>query len=89
MYLIAAPFIAAMVGGGGLSTANKNISIVPWAVGENTTAVLTDANTGNELVTYVSGSGLARDHLRATGEALAGEAIAQGAAAGDGACARS
>ena len=36
--------------------------------------------------TYVSGSGLARDHRHVTGEALAGEAIVQRAAAGDGAC---
>lgn len=36
--------------------------------------------------TLLSGSGLARDHLHVNGQALAGEAIVAGAAAGDAAC---
>ncbi|CAD5372026.1 Fructokinase [Rubrivivax sp. A210] len=36
---------------------------------------------------YVSGSGLAQDHRHVNGEAIAGEAIVQRAAAGDAACA--
>jgi fructokinase len=39
------------------------------------------------LETWLSGSGLARDHLAATGQALRGEAIAERAQAGDSACA--
>ena len=39
------------------------------------------------IETYVSGSGLARDHLHVTGHRITGEAIAQRAAAGDAACA--
>jgi fructokinase len=38
------------------------------------------------IETYVSGSGLAADHRHATGQALAGEAIVQRAAAGDAGC---
>lgn len=48
-----------LVGGGALTGAsNKNISIVPWAIGENLTAALADANMGNTLVTYVDNRGL-------------------------------
>ena len=39
------------------------------------------------IETYVSGSGLARDHLHVTGQGIAGEAITQRATAGDAACA--
>ena len=39
------------------------------------------------IETYVSGAGLARDHLHATGENLSGETIAQRAGVGDAACA--
>jgi fructokinase len=35
---------------------------------------------------YCSGSGLARDHLKVTGDALSGEQIVERATAGDGAC---
>jgi fructokinase len=38
------------------------------------------------IETWVSGSGLARDHARVTGQALAGERIVEQAAAGDAAC---
>ena len=50
-------FIATLVGGGG-AAASKNISIVPWAIGETATANLGNTNMGNSLVTYVSGAGL-------------------------------
>jgi autotransporter-associated beta strand protein len=49
-------FIANLVGGGG-AAASKNISIVPWAIGENLTANLAAGNMGNSLVTYDSGAG--------------------------------
>lgn len=49
---------ANLVGGGGVAGGtSKTVSIVPWAVGEATTAALVDANMGNSLVTYVSGQG--------------------------------
>ncbi len=52
-----AAFIAGnLVGGGGGADA-KNISIVPWAIGEATTGALADTNMGNSLVTYVAGAG--------------------------------
>lgn len=48
-----------LVGGGALTGAsNKNISIVPWALGENLTGGLADTNMGNTLVTYVDNRGL-------------------------------
>ena len=54
-------FAAALVGGGG-AAATKNISILPWGMGEVTTAALADNNMGNSLLTYVvatgSGAGL-------------------------------
>lgn len=54
-------FAAALVGGAG-AAASKNISILPWGIGEVTTATLADANMGNSLLTYVvnatSGAGL-------------------------------
>ena len=49
-------FIATLVGGGG-AAASQNISIVPWAIGETLSGALGDANMGNTLLTYVSGSG--------------------------------
>ncbi|MGV3659502.1 MAG: autotransporter-associated beta strand repeat-containing protein [Prosthecobacter sp.] len=55
-----AAFLASanLVGGGALTGAgNKNISIVPWAIGENLTAALADTNMGNTLVTYVDNRG--------------------------------
>jgi autotransporter-associated beta strand protein len=54
-------FAAALVGGAG-AAGSKNISIVPWGIGEVTTAGLADANMGNSLLTYTvatgSGAGL-------------------------------
>jgi autotransporter-associated beta strand protein len=54
-------FASALVGGAG-AAGSKNISIVPWGIGEVTTAGLADANMGNSLLTYVvatgSGAGL-------------------------------
>ena len=47
-----------LVGGGGtVGGSAKNVSIVPWAIGENLTAAATVTNMGNTLVTYVSGRG--------------------------------
>lgn len=54
-------FAAALVGGGG-AAGTKNISILPWGMGEVTTGGLVDANMGNSLLTYTvatgSGAGL-------------------------------
>ncbi len=54
-------FAATLVGGAG-AAGSKNISILPWGIGEVTTASLADANMGNSLLTYVvatgSGAGL-------------------------------
>ncbi|MCX6855571.1 MAG: autotransporter-associated beta strand repeat-containing protein [Verrucomicrobia bacterium] len=50
-------FINALVGGAG-AAGTKNVSIVPWAFGESTAGTLADANMGNSLVTYVSGTGI-------------------------------
>ncbi len=58
-------FIAALVGGAG-SAGSKNISIVPWAIGESYAGAIADeglpgvlasSNMGNSLVTYAAGSG--------------------------------
>lgn len=49
-------FIATLVGGGGLAGA-KNISIVPWAIGQSTTGALADGHMGDSLLTYTAGSG--------------------------------
>ncbi len=50
-------FIGTLAGGGG-AAGTQNISIVPWAIGEDLgSAALTDANMGNSLVTYVAGTG--------------------------------
>lgn len=48
-----------LVGGGAApGTTLKNVSIVPWVVGENLTASsVADANMGNTFVTYVTGRG--------------------------------
>lgn len=47
-----------LVGGGAVTGAsNKNISIVPWAIGETISAALADTNMGNTLVTYVDNRG--------------------------------
>jgi autotransporter-associated beta strand protein len=54
-------FAATLVGGVG-AAGSKNISIVPWGIGEVTTGGLGDANMGNSLLTYTvatgSGAGL-------------------------------
>ena len=47
-----------LVGGGAApGTTLKNISIVPWAIGESLSAAVVDANMGNTFVTYVAGRG--------------------------------
>lgn len=47
-----------LVGGGAApGTTLKNVSIVPWAVGESLSAAVADANMGNTFVTYVAGRG--------------------------------
>ncbi|MCX6837752.1 MAG: autotransporter-associated beta strand repeat-containing protein [Verrucomicrobia bacterium] len=54
-------FAATLVGGVG-AAGSKNISILPWGMGEVTTTNLADNNMGNSLLTYVvtagSGAGL-------------------------------
>lgn len=49
-------FIATLVGGGGVA-ATKNISIVPWAIGQSTTGGLNATHMGNSLLTYAAGPG--------------------------------
>ncbi len=49
-------FIATLVGGGGLA-GSKNISIVPWAIGQSTLGALNATHMGNSLLTYTSPSG--------------------------------
>jgi autotransporter-associated beta strand protein len=53
-----ASLVAGNIGGGGVvgGTA-KNVSITPWAIGENLTGALGDTNMGNTLVTYVDNRG--------------------------------
>lgn len=47
-----------LVGGGAaVGAGNKNVSIVPWAIGENTTIALVDTNMGNTFLTYVDNRG--------------------------------
>ncbi|WP_265596003.1 autotransporter-associated beta strand repeat-containing protein [Verrucomicrobium sp. BvORR106] len=47
-----------LVGGGAASGGtNKNVSIVPWAIGENISAGLADTNMGNTFLTYVDNIG--------------------------------
>lgn len=54
-------FAATLVGGGG-AAGTKNISVLPWAIGQTQDANITDDIMGNSLVTYVvatgSGAGL-------------------------------
>ncbi len=45
---------AQLVGGGGTGA---DISIVPWAIGENLAGALADNNMGNTLVTYINDAG--------------------------------
>lgn len=60
---------------------------LPWADPQADAPAACYCGQRGCLETWLSGSGLARDHLAATGQALRGEAIAQGAQAGDSACA--
>jgi autotransporter-associated beta strand protein len=54
-----ATMIAANIGGGGaIGGTAKNVSILPWAIGENLSAALVDANMGNTFVSYVDNRGL-------------------------------
>jgi len=46
-------FIAAMIGGAG-ALGSKTVSIVPWAIAEETTGAIADANMGNTLASYVT-----------------------------------
>lgn len=50
-------FIAANLVGGGGAAGTKQVSIVPWAIGQSTTAGVVDTSMGNSLVTYVAGAG--------------------------------
>lgn len=53
-----AAMIAANVGGGGvIGGTAKNVSIIPWAIGENLTTGLADANMGNTFLSYVDNRG--------------------------------
>ncbi len=59
--------IAANIGGGGaVGGTAKNVSILPWAIGETLSAGLADANMGNTFVSYVDNRGLVP--LSLTGE---------------------
>lgn len=49
-------FAATLVGGGG-AAGTKNISIVPWAIGQTQNANVGDATMGNSLLTYVVATG--------------------------------
>jgi autotransporter-associated beta strand protein len=52
------PMLAENIGGGGvIGGTAKNVSIVPWAIGENLTGGLADGNMGNSLVSYVDDRG--------------------------------
>lgn len=53
-----AAMIAANVGGGGvIGGTAKNVSIIPWAIGEGLTAALADGNMGNTFLSYVDDRG--------------------------------
>jgi autotransporter-associated beta strand protein len=53
-----AAMIAANIGGGGtIGGSAKNVSIVPWAIGENLTGAQTDTNMGNTFLSYVDNRG--------------------------------
>ena len=49
-------FAATLVGGGG-AAGSKNLSIVPWAIGQTQDANVTDPIMGNSLLTYVVAAG--------------------------------
>lgn len=59
---------------------------LPWAQPGDDPAFECYCGQRGCIETLVSGSGLARDHHHITGQALQGEAIVAGAAAGDAAC---
>lgn len=67
-----------LVGGGGtIGATAKNVSIVPWAVGENLTAAsVAVTNMGNTFVSYVTGRGFVP--LSLTGEFSAFSAMTAG-----------
>lgn len=53
-----AAMLAANVGGGGtIGGTAKNVSIIPWAIGESLTAALADGNMGNTFLSYVDNRG--------------------------------
>lgn len=54
-----AAFMTSNLVGGGAATgaSNKNVSIVPWAIGETILDDLSDSNMGNSFVTYVDNRG--------------------------------
>jgi fibronectin-binding autotransporter adhesin len=53
-----AAMVAANVGGGGtIGGTAKNVSIIPWAIGESLTTSLADGNMGNTFLSYVDNRG--------------------------------
>ncbi len=60
---------------------------LPWADAVADTPAACYCGQRGCLETWLSGTGLARDHLAVTGQALRGEAIVEAAEAGDAACA--
>ena len=59
-----ASMLAANVGGGGaVGGSAKNVSVLPWAVGEAVTAGMADTNMGNTFLSYVDNRGLVPLHL--------------------------
>ena len=54
-----AAMLAANIGGGGtIGGTAKNVSIIPWAIGETVTAGVGDGNMGNTFLSYVDNRGL-------------------------------
>jgi autotransporter-associated beta strand protein len=54
-----AALIAANIGGGGvIGGTAKNVSILPWAIGETVAGGMADANMGNTFASYVDNRGL-------------------------------
>jgi autotransporter-associated beta strand protein len=54
-----AALIAANIGGGGtIGGTAKNVSILPWAIGEALTGGVADTNMGNSFVSYVDNRGV-------------------------------
>jgi fibronectin-binding autotransporter adhesin len=71
-------FIAAMVGGGSTTLGTKTISIVPWAIAEEYTGGLGDANMGNSFATYVLDNGLRALNLSTEYSTFAAKASTKG-----------